>query len=260
MPSIPLIIDTTYAENLNARGNRCTVTFSPPLQLPRDAQPRLRLYSSSFAYNFPNLSATFGNNTLVINRTTAGHSKTITFPDGLYGTLDDISRSIKHALHGDTNFNSIDVTLIGVAATQKVHVEVKNDYADVVTFSFTSANSIGSLIGFTTDRDFAANSTVSHEGNTTAALDRTTSVLLQTSLCSGSVVQGKGGSSTLAMIHLGGEVPASVVAYQPNNMLEVPANLAGGQITSATFALVNQAGEDVDTLNEKWQAVIEIAY
>ena len=63
------------------------------------------------------------------------------------------------------------------------------------------------------------------------------------------------------MVHLGGEVPSSVVSYQPNNILEVPAmQLAGGAITSATFALINQSGEDVGTLGENWQLVVEVVW
>ena len=65
-----------------------------------------------------------------------------------------------------------------------------------------SANSIGSLMGFTADKFFAANTRHVRESGTTASLDRTISVLIQTSLCSGSIVAGKGGQSALAMIHL----------------------------------------------------------
>ena len=80
-------------------------------------------------------------------------------------------------------------------------------------------------------------------------------------MCSGSVVAGKGGQSTLAVIHLAAFSPASVVAFSPNNMLEVPApNLAGASVTDATFALVNQNNEDLDTLNEAWQLVIEVVW
>ena len=44
-------------------------------------------------------------------------------------------------------------------------------------------------------------------------------------------------------------------------MLEVPAmQLAGGAITSATFALINQSGEDVGTLGENWQLVVEVVW
>ena len=86
-------------------------------------------------------------------------------------------------------------------------------------------------------------------------------MLVQTSLCSGSVVAGKGGQSTLAVIHLAAFSPASVVAFSPSNMLEVPApNIAGAPITHATFALVNQSNEDLDTLNEQWQLVIEVVW
>ena len=62
MPSFPIIVDTNFAENVSVKGNRCGVTFSPPLQIPRNANVRLRLHSSSLAYNFPNVSADLENN------------------------------------------------------------------------------------------------------------------------------------------------------------------------------------------------------
>jgi len=267
MPSFPIIIDTQFAENVSVKGNRCGVTFSPPLQVPRNANARLRLYSSSFAYNFPNVSAEFENNLLVIDRMTGsgasvlGHRHIVTFQDGLYGSLDDIAQVIKHSIHSDPNFDELVINFIPVTATQRVHVEVINGHTDTVKFNFTAANSIGSLMGFTADKFFTANTSATRESDTTASLDRTTSVLVQTSLCSGSIVAGKGGQSTLAMIHLAAFSPASVVAFSPNNMLEVPApNIAGASITNATFALVNQKNEDLNTLNEQWQLVVEVVW
>jgi hypothetical protein len=264
MPSFPVIIDTQFAENVSTKGNRCGVTFSPPLQIPANSSPRLRLYSSSIAYNFPNVSVELGNNTLVIDRyddAILGHRHTVTFKDGLYGSLDDIAQVIKHSIHSDANFAELEINLIPVTATQRVHIEVVNGHTDTIHLSFTSANSIGPLIGFTADKYFTANTTETRESDTTAALDRTTSILVQTSMCSGSVVAGKGGQSTLAVIHLAAFSPASVVAFSPNNMLEVPApNLAGASVTNATFALVNQNNEDLDTLNEQWQLVIEVVW
>ena len=153
------------------------------------------------------------------------------------------------------------INFIPVTATQKVHVEVINGHSDTIKLTFTAMNSIGRLMGFTADKFFTANTTATRESDTTASLDRTTSVLVQTSLCTGSIVAGKGGQSTLAMIHLAAFSPASVIAFSPNNMLEVPAaNIAGASITNATFALVNQNNEDLNTLNEQWQLVVEIVW
>ena len=116
-------------------------------------------------------------------------------------------------------------------------------------------------MGFTADKIFSANTTAARESDTTASLDRTTSVLVQTSLCSGTIVAGKGGQSTLAMIHLAAFSPSSVIAFSLNNMLEVPApNIAGASITNATFVLVNQNNEDLSTLDEQWQLVVEIVW
>lgn len=263
MPSFPIIIDTSFAENVNVKGNRCGVTFSPPLQIPRNANARLRLHSSSLAYNFPNVSADLDNNTLRVERAIGQivHAHDVTFETGLYGTLDDIQQVIKHSLSQDSNFSDLTISIVGVAATQKAHIEITTDQADSVILRFASPNSIGSLLGFTSDKLFFPYSTTSCESDTTASLDRTTSVLVQTSLCSGSVVAGKGGQSTLAVIHLAAFSPASVVAFSPSNMLEVPApQLAGAPITHATFALVNQNNEDLDTLNEQWQLVIEVVW
>ena len=264
MPSFPIIIDTQFAENVNAKGNRCGITFSPPIQIPRDANARLRLHSSSFADNFPTVSTELENNTLVIDRyddAVLGHRHTVTFKDGLYGSLDDIAQVIKHSIHSDANFAELEINLIPVTATQRVHVEVVNGHTDTIHLSFTSENSIGPLIGFTADKYFTANTTETRESDTTASLDRNTNVLVQTSLCSGSIVAGKGGQSTLAMIHLAAFPPASIVAFSPNNMLEVPApNIAGASVTNATFALANQNNEDLDTLNEEWQLVVEVVW
>jgi len=197
MPSFPIVIDTQYAENVNTNGNRCGVTFSPPLQIPRDASPRLRLYSASLAYNFPNASAAIGNNTLLIERTIGGivHEHTVTFEDGLYGSLDDVQRVISHSLLQDSNinFNDFTITIVGVAATQKAHISITTDASDSIILRFAAPNSIGALLGFTTDKIFWPFSTTSCESDTTASLDRTTSVFVTTSLCSGSVVAGKGG-------------------------------------------------------------------
>ena len=264
MPSIPLIIDTSFAENVSANGNRCGITFSPPLQIPRTVEPKLRLYSASLAYNFANISSQLGNDTLIIDRMSGGtytHRHTVTFQKGLYGSVEDIHRVIKHSLHADTNFPNLEILLIPVVATQRVHIEVVNGNSDELKLNFSAANSIGPLLGFTSDKSFAANSTTSQESDTTAALDRTTSVLIQTSLCNGSVVSGKGGQSTVAVIHLADYQPASVVAYTPQQLLSVPApSLAGATISSATFAIVNQNGEDLETLGEAWKLVLEVAW
>ena len=261
VPSFPIIVDTQFAENVSAKGNRCGVTFSPPLQIPRNANARLRLHSSSIAYNFPNVSAELENVTLRLERIICQlvHTHDMTFEAELYGSLDDIQQVIKHSLQRDSQFSNLTISLVGVAATQKAHIEIVNGQADSVVLRCSAPGSIGSMLGFTTDVVFYPSSTTSHQSDTTASPDRTTSMLVQTSLCSGSVGAGKGGQSTLAMIHLAAFSPASVVAFSPSNMLEVPApNIAGAPITHATFALVNQSNEDLGTLNEQWQLVIEV--
>ena len=194
MPSIPLIVDSTNAQNKNTLGNRCSISFSPPLKLPRNCSPSIRLYSASFAYNSPNVSAAFSNNVLTLDRMNMSgaydHRHHETFAGSLYGSLDDIARVIRHSLHGDANFSNIEITFIPVEATQRVHIEVTNGNSDALMIHFSSPTSIGPLMGFTSDHSFLANATTMHESDTTAALDRTTSVLVQTSLCNGSIVGG----------------------------------------------------------------------
>ena len=259
MPSIPIVIDTNFAENLNSTGNRCSITFSPPLQVPRDADPELRLYSSSFSYNFANVD-TANNKLKITSLSTPNIDHEFTFPTGLY-SLSDIAQTIKFALSEVAAFNVLSFNLLGISSTQKVHIEVTNSSAVAYRLDFSDANSIGSLLGFTSNKIFNANGTTTRESDTVAALDSTTSVLFKTSLCNGSVVHGQGGSNTLAMIHLAAATPASVFAYQPNPPLSVPAEgLAGTMVTSATFAIVNQNGDDLNTLGEKWQAVLEIVW
>ena len=115
---------------------------------------RLRLHSSSLAYNFPNVSAELENNTLRVERAIGQnvHEHDVTFETGLYGTLDDIQQAIKHSLSQDSNFSDLAISIVGVAATQKAHIEITTDQADSAILRFASPNSIGSLLGFTTDK------------------------------------------------------------------------------------------------------------
>jgi hypothetical protein len=186
-------------------------TFSPLLQLLRDAQPRLRLYSNSFAYNFPNVSTELGNGTLRIDRMGLSNQMIyrhiVTFQTGLYGSLDDIQRIIQHSLHQYVNFSDLDITLIGVAATRKVRIVIVNGHAGNMKLEFSLAGSIGSLLGFTDDKYFSPISTTSRQSDTTASLDHTTSVLVQSPLCQGSVVAGQGGGE-----HVGNDTFGSICA------------------------------------------------
>ena len=138
MPSFPIIIDTQFAENVSVKGNRCGVTFSPPLQIARDANARLRLYSSSFAYNFPNVSAEFENSTLVIDRldnpSLMTHRHAVTFTDGLYGSLDGIVQVKKHSIHADANFGKLEINFVPFTATQRIHIELLNGHTDTISF------------------------------------------------------------------------------------------------------------------------------
>ena len=226
-------------------------------------QPSVAFVRRFHRYNFPNVSAALGNNTLLIERTIGEvvHERTVTSEDGLYGGLDDVQRVIPHSLLQDSNFSVFTISIVGVAATQKAHISITTNAADSIILRFAAPNSIGGLLGFTNDKIFWPFSTTSCASDTTASLDRTTSVFVTTSLCSGSVVAGKGGQSTLAVIHLAAFQPASVVAFTPNKLLEVPAeNIAGASVTNATFALVNQNMEDLDTLNAHWQLVLEVVW
>ena len=221
------------------------------------------VHSSSIAYNFPNVPTELENGTLCLERVIGQlvHTHDVTFEAGLYGPLDDIQQVITHSLQQDSQFSDLTISLVGVAATQKTHVIIVNGQAGTVVLRFSAPGSIGSLLGFKRDVLFYPSSTTPHQSDTTALLDRTTSILVQTSLCSGSVVAGKGGQSTLAMIHLAAFAPASVVAFSPSNMLEVPApGIAGAPITHATFAIANQSNEDLGTLNEQWQLFIEVVW
>ena len=151
MPSIPLIVDSANAHNKSTLGNRCSISFSPPLQLPRNCSPSIRLCSASFAYNSPNVSAAFSNNILTIDRMNMSgaydHRHHVTFVDGLYGYLDDIARVVRHSLHGDANFPNIEITFIPVEATQRVHIDVTNGNSDALLRRVSGIPSKGRAYG-----------------------------------------------------------------------------------------------------------------
>ena len=174
--------------------------------------------------------------------------------------MDDIQQVIKHSLSQDSNFNDLTISIVGVAATQKAHIEITTDQADSVILRFASPNSIGSLLGFTTDKVFFP-----YQRPLANPILPRRLIALLVSWCRHLCVmarssRGRAANRPLQLIHLAAFSPASVVAFSPSNMLEVPSNIAGAPITHATFALVNQNNEDLDTLNEQWQLVIEVVW
>ena len=96
--------------------------------------PRLRLYSSSTAYNMGNVSAELENGALGVERIIGEivHIRDVTFEAGLYGSLCGIQQATKHSLQQDSNFSDLTISLVGVAVTQKAHIEITNDQAGSV--------------------------------------------------------------------------------------------------------------------------------
>ena len=69
MPTIPLILSSEFGQNLSSDYSSFSQQFSPPISIPRDTAPRIRLYQASIPYVMPNVT-TGVNDSLTVERKT----------------------------------------------------------------------------------------------------------------------------------------------------------------------------------------------
>jgi len=262
MPTIPLILSSEFGQNLSSDYSSFSQQFSPPISIPRDTAPRIRLYQASIPYVMPNVT-TGVNDSLTVERKTGNtvHSTaTLVLDQGLY-SLADIQERIDFFCTNNTH-DDLTVELTGVVATQRVNLSVKNTSYDY-NFKFaTTTNSFAAILGFTADHAFLTASSPSIvRSETTAAFDTTTSVQVLTSLSAGLYLHGNQGSPCVASIPLAEATPGQVFSYRPVNLLEIEApHLQGATISSTTISLQSQSGARLNLMNEYFQLTLEIVY
>ena len=264
MPSVPLFFDSEFGENLSADGSAFNVSFSPPIIIPHDANPIVRLYQASIPYVFPNIK-TGVNDSLVVEKLTAGTNSvvstaTLTLEQGLYALTDMQHRFDFFFTHN--GFDDVTVSLTGVPATQRIHLDFRSTTFDYKLKFASTTNTFGPIMGFTSDVTFLqANSPHVHRSESTAKFNQVTSVLVKCSLSAGVYLFGDRGSSALASVPLAEATPGTVFSYRPFNLLEIQApHLRGATISNTHIEIQSQDEQHLDLMSEFYQCVVEIVY
>ena len=281
MPSTVLFIDSSQANNLSADGSTFTYTMSPPLAIPGDADPRLSVLECDLVYTTPNVSAAKANNSLKFSTWSGGSysggtyvnfnlvDHEIVFPEGLY-SLADIRAALVQFCETSTKLADSALDLRGVAATQKVELsyDAEND-AQGLLVQWSDANSIGKLLGFTSDDVvdlFTINAADRDQhyvftGDTTANFDSVSHFQLRFSILSGSNYDTSGNASGQVAAAIVPDVsPGSTIRYRPYHPLRCEAlALRGGRTSNFTVKVTDNLGNNA-VLRESYSARVVISW
>jgi hypothetical protein len=233
--------DPATGSNTTDNGARMSVLLDPPIQLNAEKRLSCAFHSGTFWYTFPNVSTAFSNDHF---RFTIGATPyDITFPKGLYSV-----NAIESRIDDFLIQNSLPTGIFKLDpddATGFITFIVNHTVGPITVF-WSDANSIGQLLGFTSD-DVITVFPTAFEGDTQAQLNSLTELLVNFS-AGGSYFNSKGGSNTIAAIGNFPQVGASFV-YEPANLIET--RLIGDHHESIQIWLTNAStGQTVDTNGE----------
>jgi hypothetical protein len=281
MPESVLFIDSAHATDLSSDGSTFTYRMSPPLKIPGEANPKLKVIACDLVYSSPNVSAAKQNNSLKFatwsGGTVAAGTHTsfdyvdheITFEEGLY-SLADIRSRIVDFCEAQTKLADTALDIRGESATQKCIIDWDaENAARGVHIKWTDTNSIGKLLGFTSDDitdlfDIASASRDQHytfKGDQTANFDSVTHFQLRLSILSGDNYDPEGNSGgQLAAAIVPDVSPGSTIRYRPYHPLPCDAHvLRGGRTGSFTVRVTDNHGQPA-ILRESFSARIVISW
>lgn len=229
-------------------GSRMTVILDPPIQLSQTARLTCALHSTDIWYTIPNISAELNNNHFRFLDTTTATTYDYTITKGLYSvealesSIDDflINNSLpagifKFEPDNATGFISLQINRVGV------------------TVYWSDANSVGTLLGFTTDDGPTATSGLIYESDGQANLNLLTEILVNFS-AGGTYFNSRGGSNVIGAVSPNVPVGA-LIQYEPNNLIET--RLIGDHHDQISVWLTNASdGSSLDTNGEIFTCTI----
>ena len=245
--------NTVVSEN----GSKITISLDNQLSFPAAAVNLSLEVSQAVLWNVsPNISTLYNNNkfSYIIAGVTQPE---ITVPDGLYSldTLNDfLSREFVNA-----NQASKLISFTGNISTQRVILTIGQDN---VQADFSSADSVGQIMGFTQGLQPSTqeNAGFSVESTNEAKFNRVNSYVIKSNLLSGGIPVNNSGLNILASIPIDVKVGSQIV-FTPYNPIKVDAGeLRGKSKGNFWLQLADQDGGYISTLGETWSVLIVFRY
>lgn len=243
---------------LSDLGNAFSVTLNNPISIPRSAiKCELSTVAATITYTTPNIEARLLNNIFTITHSGSG-PHTITIPDGLYG-LNELAATLSREFV-ELGFPADLLSWGSDNATQRVIVTF--NYAGT-QIDFTVPNSVNTILGY--DALLYPQFVPSTAGETAIApnvanFNTLTRYLIACDLVDEGIPINATGQSIIASVPIT-ESPGSTINWQP--FFPIPVNargLIGNPRNTVIVRLLDQNGDDVDTLGESWNCQIQIKY
>lgn len=260
----------------NQRGDgdpHFTYRMTPPLYIPLDATPVLKVLEANIVYTQPNIKTTEKLKVTVSLTSESSKALEIEFPPGLY-SFSDINAKIVAACESDTDIEDTMLRLEAVSATQKVHfVYHASEQQDYIEISFAEAPTLAHLLGFTQETytyDYAAligsdSTLVEREqiaAETSANFDVFSHYLLNLScVTQGYASDGKVGQNAACAITPAEKsvLPGGTITFRPINPIPNYCPALCGHTASIDVTVTTNSGETA-VLQEAYSAVILIEW
>jgi hypothetical protein len=275
---IVLFIDSVSAPSSQANRSSFSFQMSPALTIPPGAgAPILKVVEADIVYTSSNVSAAKSNNKLEFQTWTNGsyglathtsHSlrtHTILFEDGLY-SLEQIRQEVIAYCQRTIHIEDNALDILSNTATQKVIMSYNAEsQASGILFKWSAPDSIGSLLGFTSD-DFVDYFEIATPENhydftadKTANFDSLEHFLIHFDKISGNYGATGSGSQAAAAVVPDNTEPGSTIHYRPIHPLPCDASQLRGTTSSIFCSVTDQAGDEV-VLKENWSARVVLSW
>lgn len=247
-------------------GSRFTVQFDNPIMIPQlSFMVNLRILMVNLPNVNPNISATKGNNTLVVTWSTLD-PMTIVIPDGLYN-IESLNVWILQELRRQSNLQGIPVTPEDLfnftenPGTGKTVLEF--NYEDT-TIDFNVTNSVGPFLGFGTNTYISNSNTVEWPNYVESPNEfnyGTEHYLIKSSdLVKRGLLHNASYSSIIAKVERHA-LPGETIRHEPQQPVYIPlSELRGAKINKLTFLVTDQFDVPLNLMNKTWNILFEIEY
>ena len=240
---------------VSADGSSMNINLDSPIQISSSSiQSTMEVQQANIWNVSPNISASFGNNTLtyIIGGIV---QPDIVLPAGQF-SLSSINQAISNEFVNRGKASNL-ISFVGNDATQRCIAIFAQD----VQANFGAANSIGNILGFPATMGVIPASAVhgegySIEGKSEATLNRVNSYLITSNISCAGIPINNSAANVIAQVPITSR-PGSQIIYAPYHPTKINIGLLRGHSkNNLTLSLVDQDLRPTPMLGETWGVLI----
>lgn len=252
-PNIQLLVSSnpkSGSKNLSNNGSMCEIRMDPPIHVSRDYKATMKLLKSSIWNTIANIDQTlYNNNVLVFND--GIQNLTLTLPTGLY-SINGLNVAINDFLVNNNLPQNVCI-LDGIEATG--HITIAFNAANLRIIWTNST--IATFLGWTQASPQIGPGVpgFSYTSPNSAAFNSVSTVVIHSSICTGSYFSGRGGSDAIGSVSL--TVRPGSLNY--NEFINpIPSLINIRNIDTIQFYLTDENNNPLNTGGEYFSLSLEI--